>query len=81
MVVEEGARREGYGGALCDALEERARAAGFGALYLLTTTAGEFFADRGYEAVSRDEAPAAVRETAQFRDRCPATATCMHCEL
>ena len=44
---------------------------------LLTTTAASFFAKRGYRPLARDEAPAAVRATAEFRSICPASATCM----
>ena len=46
-------------------------------LYLLTTTAAQFFARRGYEAVPRSEAPAAIAATAQFSELCPASSTFM----
>ncbi len=78
VVVERSARGGGYGTALCEALEAEARTGGVEALYLLTTTAAGFFARRGYREVDRADAPAAVRETAQFAEFCPASATCMH---
>ncbi|NHN61206.1 MULTISPECIES: arsenic resistance N-acetyltransferase ArsN2 [Halorussus] len=74
-------RGAGYGTALCDALEERARVDGVETLYLLTTTAAEFFARRGYERVGREAAPERVRGTSQFADRCPDSATCMRKRL
>ncbi|GAB3665322.1 arsenic resistance N-acetyltransferase ArsN2 [Halopiger thermotolerans] len=77
LVVESGARSNGYGSAICDALEERARADGVETLYLLTTTAAEFFEGRGYERIDRSDAPSAIRRTDEFADLCPSTATCL----
>jgi amino-acid N-acetyltransferase len=81
VVVERSSRGRGYGAALCAALERRARDEGVGTLYLLTTTAAEFFSARGFTEIERDDAPAAIRRTTQFADRCPATATCMRKRL
>lgn len=67
----------GYGGQIVDALEAEAREAGVGSLYLLTTTAAGFFADRGYERVDRAAVPSSVRGTTQFAELCPASATAM----
>lgn len=81
VVVERSARGEGYGRALCEALEERAATEGVEALFLLTTTAADFFADRGYEAVDRDRVPDAIRGTTEFADLCPDSATVMRKSL
>ena len=81
VVVEPSARGNGYGTAICEALERRARAEGVERLYLLTTTAAEFFAERGYEDVERSDAPAAIRETSEFDDLCPASAACLRKRL
>jgi amino-acid N-acetyltransferase len=77
VVVEESVRGAGYGTALCDELEAQAAADGIDALYLLTTTAAGFFEARGYEAIDRNEAPPLIRQTTEFEDLCPASATCM----
>lgn len=77
VVVVPSVRGDGVGTAVCDALEEEARAEGVETLYLLTTTAAEFFADRGYEETDRTDAPEAIRRTAEFNDLCPASAVCM----
>lgn len=77
VVVPEERRGEGHGGALCDAIEARAAEEGVERLYLLTTTAEGFFAGRGFEVVDRDDAPASIRDTAEFRELCSETATCM----
>lgn len=81
VVVDRSKRGAGYGTALCDALEAEAASDGLDALYLLTTTASGFFADRGYEEIRRSEAPTAVRETTEFDELCPTTATCMRKHL
>ncbi|MBZ6496821.1 arsenic resistance N-acetyltransferase ArsN2 [Natrinema longum] len=77
VVVERSARGNGLGIALCEALEDAARADGVETLYLLTTTAAEFFGDRGYTELERSAVPPAIRRTTEFDDLCPSTATCM----
>lgn len=77
VVVAEARRGRGYGTALCDGLEARARSDGVETLYLLTTTASAFFDDHGYERIDRETVPTAVRETAEFAELCPQSATCM----
>lgn len=77
VAVREPARGSGVGTAICDGLEAMAREDGTETLYLLTTTAADFFAARGYTQLERSAAPAPVRETTQFAELCPASATCM----
>ncbi|WP_247000120.1 arsenic resistance N-acetyltransferase ArsN2 [Halosolutus gelatinilyticus] len=81
VVVERSVRGTGYGTALCDALEAEARGDGVEALYLLTMTAVEFFVARSYREIDRDDAPEAIRETTEFAELCPSTATCMRKSL
>lgn len=81
VVVEPGARGRGLGTALCAALEAEARAAGVDTLYLLTTTAAEFFAARGYDTIERSVPPDPIQRTTEFDDLCPTTATCMRKRL
>jgi amino-acid N-acetyltransferase len=77
LAVEESARGEGYGGAICERLLERADAQNLDAVYLLTTTASSFFADRGFEEIERERVPDALRANSEFTDLCPTSATCM----
>jgi amino-acid N-acetyltransferase len=77
VCVAEAARGTGLGGRLCDEMERRASARGIGALYLLTTTAQEFFGARDFDVIDRAEAPEAIRQTAEFRSLCPSSAICM----
>jgi amino-acid N-acetyltransferase len=81
LVVSEPYRGQGYGAALCDALEADARTNGVETLYLLTTTAAPFFRRRGYETVERETVPERIGGTMQFADLCPASATCMTKDL
>lgn len=70
-------RGRGIAQRLCDEAESRARAGGVQALYLLTTSADDYFGQRGFTAIPRADVPSEVQATAQFRDLCPVTATCM----
>ena len=81
LVVADSRRGRGYGEALCDALEARARTSGIDALYLLTTSAAGFFRARGYEVVDRERAPQSIQQTNQFTDVCPTSATCLRMSL
>jgi amino-acid N-acetyltransferase len=81
LVIARPHRGRGYGTALYESLEDYARENGVQALYLLTTTASGFFRERGYETVSRADAPERIRETTEFTDLCPTSATCMEKEL
>ena len=77
LAVRDDQRGHGLGAALVDAVERLARREGVRELVLLTTTAAPFFAARGYAAIDRAEAPAAVQASAEFRTICPASATCL----
>jgi len=77
VTVAPACRRGGLGGAMVGAAEGRARALGLGALYLLTTTAADFFARRGYRRIAREDAPAPLQASREFSALCPASATCM----
>lgn len=74
-------RSLGVGSQLCDRLVDYARTLGFQTLYLMTTTAAEYFAQRGYERLDRALAPEAIRSTRQFIDLCPSSAIVMKTAL
>jgi amino-acid N-acetyltransferase len=81
VAVEASTRGEGYGTRICDGIEDLARERELEELWLLTTTAATFFAERGYREVDRSDAPGRIRETAEFDELCPGSATCMVKEL
>jgi arsenate reductase len=61
-------------------LQERLATAGdsgISRVFLLTTTAADFFASHGFHLTDRSSANAALRSSPEFTDACPATATCL----
>ena len=77
LVVAAAWRGHGLGHRLVKSLERQARAAGVRTLVLLTQTAQEFFARLDYQVIAREQAPAALRSSSEFRSLCPASAICM----
>lgn len=77
LAVAPATRGTGLGKLLVSALEERARRRGLRELWLLTTTAADFFAKGGYRVADRASAPEAVQKSAEFASLCPSSAVCM----
>lgn len=77
LVVAPDRRGTGEGSRLLRHAEDEARACGVRALYLLTTTAEEFFARHGYQRAPRESAPEAIRATREFAGICPASSAFM----
>ena len=70
-------RSHGVGRALVMRVISDAESRVIRALYLLTTTADRYFPTFGFRTIARDEVPADVRGTAEFREACPESATVM----
>jgi amino-acid N-acetyltransferase len=79
--VDEDHRGTGLGNRLTAAAIEDARRRALPALYLLTTTAERFFPRFGFERISRDDVPASVQASIEFREACPASALVMRKRL
>jgi amino-acid N-acetyltransferase len=77
LAVEADYRDQGLGAALVSAARDRAEKLDLRAVYLLTTTAREFFARHGFTDTARTEAPAGIRESWEFVAGCPTTAVLM----
>ncbi|QIE29281.1 arsenic resistance N-acetyltransferase ArsN2 [Caballeronia sp. SBC2] len=77
LAVSQAMRGRGVGRALVVAAEDTARATGVSRLYLLTTTAGDFFVRAEYDVINRAEAPDTLQRSSQFAELCPASAVCM----
>lgn len=81
VAIEESARGNGYGTRVCDKLLDRAQSTGISTVYLLTTTADEFFERLGFVEVARKTVPTSIQNTSEFSDLCPPTAVCMKRDL
>jgi amino-acid N-acetyltransferase len=77
LAVHTAVRSTGLGASLVEHAEAYARANGVRAIYLLTTTAEEFFARRGYARLEREHAPPFIRSTREFADICPSNSAFM----
>ena len=74
LAVADTSRGRGLGQALVARAERVAARNGVRTLYLLTTSAADFFRRLGYAPAPRDSAPAAIAATTQFTGVCPASA-------
>jgi len=77
LVVAKKSRSAGLGNKLVGALEAAAHAAGIKDLWLLTIDAEIFFARQGYDIVTRDSVPDAIRQSEEFAKLCPDSAYLM----
>lgn len=81
LAVAPAARGRGCGGALVKRAERHASEQGARRIYLLTTTAADFFAQLGYKRMDRDEAPESIRATSEFSTLCPVSSVLMLKEM
>ncbi|MCU0395124.1 MAG: arsenic resistance N-acetyltransferase ArsN2 [Chitinophagaceae bacterium] len=79
--TDENLRGQGLGKYVVDELEQAASRAGVKSLYLVTTSAREFFARLGYEESDRKKLPDVVKQQRQLKDVCPASAVVMQKSL
>jgi amino-acid N-acetyltransferase len=77
LVVAPDCRNRDLGTQLVAKLEARCRSWAMADLFLLTTTARDFFARNGYRAIGREAVPVALRTAAEFTRLCPDSAACM----
>lgn len=77
VVVAAAERGSGLGRNLVERLLEDSRARGVERIYLLTTTAEDWFPRFGFVRITRADVPDAVRQSAEFRGACPDTAVVM----
>lgn len=77
VAVAPGLHRQGIGRLLMERLLQEARSRDIAALYLLTVTAPEYFAPYGFKRMKNEEAPQALKASAEFQGACPACAALM----
>jgi amino-acid N-acetyltransferase len=68
---------QGLGHQLTDAVLRLARDIHAPHAYLLTTTAERYFQKFGFERIDRNDVPASVQTSIEFRSACPSSATVM----
>lgn len=81
VVVLPTARGLGLGREIAHDLIAHARSSGIERLWLLTTTAADFFSRVGFQKTDRSSAPPAIAATTEFASLCPATAVFMTLKL
>jgi len=70
-------QKRGLGKFIVQELEKLAAHTGIHRLYLLTTTAKDFFTKEDYQTIDRKDVPLEVKNTTEFSSVCPSTATVM----
>jgi amino-acid N-acetyltransferase len=81
VAVPAAERGRGIGALLTERVLEHARRSGLRRVYLLTTPAEADFARHGVVRIAREDVPAQVRDSIEFREACPASAIAMVLEL
>lgn len=77
VAVEESWRGSGVGRTLIERALSITRERGIKDVFLLTTTAEDYFPRFGFACVSRDSVATAVQESTEFKGACPASAVIM----
>ena len=77
LAVTSETRGSGLGTRLVEELFALAREEGPRELYLLTTTAENYFPRFGFEIIPREQADPRLRASREFQDACPESAICM----
>ncbi|MCE4535672.1 arsenic resistance N-acetyltransferase ArsN2 [Pelomonas sp. P7] len=77
VAVAPGLAGQGIGRLLVERLLQEARARDLAAIYLLTVTAPEYFARYGFKRMKIEDAPRALKASAEFQGACPACAALM----
>ena len=81
VAVQEPLKGRGLGNQIVRAALDLARQRGTTSVYLLTTTAEEFFPRFGFRQIVRADVPAGVRTSVEFQSACPASAVVMATDL
>lgn len=77
LAVEARSRNRGIASQLIIKIEEYARSLSIEKIFLLTTSAEEFFANRGYQLIERRLVPQEIQKTREFQNLCPDSSVCL----
>ena len=81
MIVSREHRNKNIAAALIEQLEHNCETQQIKTIYLLTETAADYFARKGYRKITREEVPDAVKASSEFSHVCPVSAIVMKKEL
>ncbi len=81
VCVAEQKRHAGLGKEVVQRLEHISRDSEIEELFLLTTTAKDFFSKLHYELYDRENVPSSIKSTPEFSSLCPSSASLMHKKL
>lgn len=81
LAVRPDTRGRGLGSRLTEGVLDVARSRSLRRVWLLTTTAEDFFPRHGFRPAEREDAPPGVRDSVEFREACPASAVAMTLDL
>lgn len=81
MVVIKAYRNQYIAASLVREIETLAKDSGIICMYLLTETAAAYFENKGYEKISRLDAPETIKASSEFSSVCPVSATVMKKQL
>jgi amino-acid N-acetyltransferase len=81
VAVADGMHNRGYGAALASYVIGEARKSRVQDLFLLTTTAPEFFKKLGFKEESREKVVGGIGDSVEFKSACPKTAILMRLPL
>lgn len=81
LSVKPSLQNKGLGSQLYDKIVEYGRSIGISNLHLLTTTAEKFFLKKGFAVDNRENAPAHILNTEEFKTICSSTSTYMSLKI
>lgn len=71
VAVKDGYKGKGHGSQLTNSLLALAKTMSVKEIYLLTTTAKDYFESKGFTVIAREEAPVSIKNSTEFADLCP----------
>lgn len=81
LAVKETFRNQQIADKMIKGLFEVCKSENIKMIYLLTTTAENYFLKKGFLPVEREVVPAVIRQTREFRSICPSSAVVMYREV
>lgn len=81
MAVDVKYRNNGIANSLLQQILQISKENKIQTLFLLTTTAQNYFLKHGFEIVERNQLPDVIQNTKEFQDICPVSAVCMNRDL